>query len=99
MFVVIAKLKAKEGEAEKLGDILSSMVEWVIENEADTITYICNRSVRDPDEFCVFERYTSEKAFEAHSQSDRIKALGKEVGGILAAPISLETYTEVAGKL
>ena len=40
MFVVIAKIKARDGEAEKLGDILTSMVDWVTENEADTLTYI-----------------------------------------------------------
>ena len=99
MFVVIAKAKAKDGEADRLGDILSSMVDWVIENEADTITYICNRSVSDPNEFCFFERYTSEKAFEAHSQTDRIKAMGKEIRDLIDGPITLDTYTEVAGKL
>ena len=99
MFVVIAKIKARDGEAEKLGDILTSMVDWVTENEADTLTYICSRSIEDPNEFCVFERYTTQKAFEAHSQSDRIKSLGEEIRGLLDGSISLETYNEVAGKL
>lgn len=99
VFVVVAKICAKEGQGDDLAGSFSAMVEWVTENEADTLTYICNRSTERPDEFVFFERYTNEKAFEAHTSSERFRDLAREIQGLLDGPIAMDTYDEVAGKL
>ena len=99
MYVVIARIRAKEGQAEELAGHFREFVDWVTENEADTLTYICNRSLKDPSDFVFFERYTNEKAFEAHSSSDEFVKLTGALQGKLDGPVSIESYEEVAGKL
>ena len=99
MFVVVAKIKAKQGEGDTLEEHFRDMVEWVTENEVDTLTYTCNRATDDRDRFAFFERYTSQKAIEAHSCSDRFVELVGKIQGLLDGPIELDTYEEVAGKL
>jgi quinol monooxygenase YgiN len=99
MFVVIARIKAKQDHGDELEAIFREMVEWVTENEADTVTYTCNRSTTDRDQFTFFERYTNRKAFEAHTGSEKFAELGGRIQGSLDGPIEIETYDEIAGKL
>jgi len=99
MFVVIARIKAREGEGDELEDVFKELVEWVTENEADTLTYTCSRSTSDRDQFTFFERYTSQKAFESHAGSEKFAELVGQIQGRLAGPIEIETYDEIAGKL
>ncbi len=99
MVVVVAKLTAKEGQGDTLEKALVSMVEWVTENEADTLTYICNRSVKNPDQFVFFERYPNQAALDAHSSSERFVQLFGELQELLGAPAEIEILEEVAAKL
>ncbi len=99
MFVVAAKIKAKPGHAEELADLFRDMVEWVTENEGETVTYSCNRSTQDGDVFLFFERYTSKKAFQEHASSERFLALAARMQGMIEGPLEVETYEEVAAKL
>ena len=99
MVVVVAKLKAKPDQGDVLQKALVDMVEWVTENESDTLTYICNRSVKDPDQFIFFERYPNQAAFDAHSSSDRFAEFFAELQGLLGAPVEIEVLEEVAAKL
>ena len=99
MVVVIAKIKAKKGQGDTLAQKLSDMVEWVTENEGDTLTYICNRSTKNRDEFVFFERYPNQKALEGHSTSDRFHQLVGEIQSLLDGPIQIDLLEEVAAKL
>jgi len=99
MVVVVAKIKAKKGQGDALAQKLSDMVEWVTENEGDTLTYICNRSTKNRDEFVFFERYPNQKALEGHSTSDRFHQLVGEIQGLLDGPIQIDLLEEVAAKL
>ena len=99
MLVVIAKLKAKPGAGDDLAAKFSEMVAWVTENEAETLTYICNRSTNDPDEFVFFERYPDPAALGAHSSSDRFKAFVGEIQPLLDGGMQVEMLEEVAAKL
>jgi quinol monooxygenase YgiN len=98
MFVVIARIKAKEGQGDKLQTIFEDMVRWVAENEAETVTYSCNRSHDDGTCFTFFERYSSKAAFEAHSRSQKFAEMAGSLRGLVDGPIGMETYEEVAGK-
>lgn len=99
MFVAIARIKAKQDAADRVEAIFKDMVQWVAENEAETLTYTCNRSHDDPTCFVFFERYKSKKAFEAHSASEKFAQMAGSLRGLLDGPIALETFDEVAGKL
>jgi len=99
MLAVIAKIKAKQGEADKLAEVFKDMVEWVTENEAGTLTYICNRSTKDSDQFVFFERYAGQKDFEAHSASERFVQLATEIQGLVDGPVDIEIFDQIAAKL
>lgn len=99
MVVVVAKVRAKKGRGDALVDHLLRMVEWVTENEAETLTYTCNRSTKNADEFVFYERYSDQGAFESHISSDNFAAFGEQIGGYLAGPPEIETFEEVAAKL
>ena len=99
MLVVAAKIKAKPGEADKLAQMFREIVEWVMENEAETLTYVCSRSTDDPDRFLFFERYTSKKAFQEHTSSEKFLGLAAALQGLIEGPIEIDTYQEIAAKL
>jgi quinol monooxygenase YgiN len=99
MVVVVAKITAKQGQGDALAEHLVSMVRWVVENEAETLTYTCNRSTKNPDEFVFYERYADQGAFEAHISSENFAAFGKQISGCLAGAPEIETFEEVAAKL
>jgi len=99
MVAVVARIEAKEGEADKLAAVFKDFVEWVTENEAGTLTYSCNRSTTDPNRFLFFERYTGRKAFEAHSSSERFIQLASEIRGLVSGPVEIELFDEIATKL
>jgi len=99
MVVVIAKLKARAGKGDELAAKFVEMVEWVTENEADTLTYICNRSTRDPETFVFFERYPDQVALGAHSSSERFQQFVGETQGLLAGGMEVELFEEIAAKL
>lgn len=99
MYTVIARIRAIEGHAEDLAAAMTDMVNWVAENEPETLTYICNRSVSDPNQFVFFERYTNEAAFQAHGGSPRFAELIATLDGKVAAAPEIEVLDEVVGKL
>ncbi|MFT4571997.1 MAG: quinol monooxygenase YgiN [Hyphomicrobiaceae bacterium] len=99
MYTVIARIRAIPGSADELASELTAMVNWVAENEPETLSYICHRSVADPDAFVFFERYTNEAAFAAHGASERFAQLIQALDGKVAAAPELEVLDEVAGKL
>ena len=99
MVVITAKLRAAENCEDEVAEALSSMVNWVTENEADTLTYTLNQSASGPRDFLVFERYTNQAALDSHIGSDRMKQLNGELGGKVEGAPSVEFYGEIAAKL
>ena len=98
MFVVAAKIKAKEGAADTLSSMFRDMVEWVTRNEPETVSFSCNRSTDDPAQFLFFERYTSKGAFRAHAASERFLEFAAAIQGLVDGAIHIETYEEIAAK-
>ena len=98
MYVVVARVKAKPGRGRDLERHLVEMAEWVTANEPATLTYLCNRSRTDSDEFVFYERYPDAKAFEAHAQSERFRTLARRIADLLEGPAAIEAFDEIAGK-
>ncbi len=99
MLVVIAKIRAKDEHADEVAGALTGMVEWVGENEPETLSYSCNRVSDDRNVFVIFERYTGQEAFQAHSASERFAELVGEMQGKLDGGIEIQMLEEVAAKL
>lgn len=98
VFVVAAKIRAKEGAADTLAAMFRDMVEWVAQNEPETVSFTCNRSTDEPDCFFFFERYTSKSAFRAHAASEKFLELAAAMQGLVDGAIHIETYEEIAAK-
>ena len=98
MLIVVARIKARAGRGDELEEVFSRMVDYVTENEPETLTYICSRSTTDPEQFIFFERYTTQKAFEHHSSSEQFQELAGSIQGKVDGAVEIETYEEVAGK-
>ena len=99
MLVVVAKIRAKAECGDEVATQFREMVEWVTENESETLTYTCSRSRDNPNEFVFFERYTGEKAHQEHSGSPRFAELVTALRGKLDGGIEIEILDEVAAKL
>jgi quinol monooxygenase YgiN len=98
MYVVVARVKAKPGRGRDLERHLVEMAAWVASNEPETLTYLCNRSRSNSDEFVFFERYASARAFEAHAGSDTFRTLARRIADLLEGPATIEAFDEIAGK-
>jgi quinol monooxygenase YgiN len=99
MYTVIARIQAAEGQADAVAAAMKEMVNWVAENEPETLTYVCHRSAADPNLFVFFERYSDEEAFKAHGASERFAQLVGELAGKVTKAPELEVLDEVAAKL
>ena len=93
--VVVAKLKAKSGEAEKMEEALRGMVAKVAQ-EPGTLTYTLHRSQQDPCVFTFYEKYKDADALKAHSATPYFKELFGFLKLLLDGPPEIEMYDELA---
>ena len=94
--VVVAKIKVKSGEEEKVEKALVEMVSKVAAEEG-TLVYTLHRSMEDPKTFLFYEKYTDGEALAFHSSTPYFKALFAELGGSFDGQPTIEMYSEVAG--
>jgi (4S)-4-hydroxy-5-phosphonooxypentane-2,3-dione isomerase len=80
---VTARVRAKDGRAEELIAAFGALLEQV-QTEPGTLLYVVNRSTDDPHLFWVYELYTDDDAFAAHSGSDAMAAAGPVLREIIA---------------
>lgn len=98
MITVVAKLQANAGKEAELKAVLTEMVGNVKKREAGAVpTYSLHVSDSDPTLFLFYEQYTSKDAFDAHGKTDHMKAMGAQLGGLLAGRPVIERYTQIAG--
>ena len=93
--VVVAKLKAKSGEEEKMEAALREMVSKVGQ-EQGTLTYTLHRAQKDPNVFLFYEKYEDESALKAHSSTPYFKELFGELKSLLDGAPEIEMYDELA---
>ena len=78
---VVAKLKAKNGCEEHLGEMLRSLVEPT-RAEQGCINYDLHRSHEDPGLFIFYENWESRPLWEAHMKSPHLAAFGEKQGAL-----------------
>ncbi len=94
---VLAKLSVQDGKADEAVAALQTMLGHV-PTETGTEIYILHRDQSDANILWFYELYTDQASFEAHGSSDTMKALGRSLGPVLAAPPELTMLTPVGGK-
>jgi len=93
--IVVAKLKARSGEASKMADALRAMVSKV-EKEEGTLVYTLHQAQNDPTQFLFYEKYADAEALKAHSSTPYFKELFGALKPLLNGAPEIEMYTEIA---
>jgi len=93
--IVVAKLKAKTGEEDKMEEALRDMVVKVAQ-EQGTLKYTLHRAQKDPSVFMIYEKYEDEAAFKAHSSTPYIKELFGALQPWLDGAPEIDMYDELA---
>jgi quinol monooxygenase YgiN len=88
----IAKLTAAEGQRDALVKVMDQLVD-AAEKEAGTELYVLNLDAKNPDVIWFYELYTDNDALSAHSGSDTMKAIGSQLGGLIAGAPELNFLT------
>jgi quinol monooxygenase YgiN len=73
-FVAVAHWTALPGEEKEVEQVLQQLAS-ASRAEPGCITYSAHRSVDDPTQYLIYERYTDEAAFQRHIESDHFQAL------------------------
>jgi quinol monooxygenase YgiN len=73
-YVLIARMKTRDGEQERAAELLGPLAE-ASRAEPGNIHYIPHRGVEDPRVFTIYEQYQDEAAFEAHTQTEHFKTI------------------------
>ncbi|MCP4629646.1 MAG: antibiotic biosynthesis monooxygenase [bacterium] len=92
--IVMAKLKAKSGEEEKMEEALRGMVARVAQEEG-TLTYTLHRSRKDPTVFLFYEKYVDDAALKTHSSTPYFKELFEALQSMLDGAPEIEMYDEL----
>jgi quinol monooxygenase YgiN len=96
-FTVVANIRAAKGKEDALAAFLTEQVAAVIKAEPGCLVYRLHRSVTDPAQFCFYEMFKDEAAFELHRNSPHIAAFRerREKEGLIAAPAEVVVYRSV----
>jgi quinol monooxygenase YgiN len=73
-YVLIARMKTREGEEERAAELLGPLAE-ASRAEPGNIHYIPHRSLEDPRVFTIYEQYDDEAAFQAHGQTEHFQTI------------------------
>ena len=78
-FVLVVRMKAKEGEGERAVEIARELAE-ASRGEPGCEAYVPCRDPEDPQSFLFYEQYRDKEAFEAHGASEHFQRLA--LGGL-----------------
>ena len=95
---VIAKLTAQDGKREELVAAFGRMIDHVTANEPGTEVYVLHTDNADPNVAWFYELYTDQAALGAHSTSDTMKSVGRELAPLMAGRPEIIVLTPAAGK-
>ena len=93
--IVVAKLKAKEGDEGEMEKVLTDMVAKVAKEEG-TLVYTLHRHKKDPTVFMVYEKYKDKEAFKYHASTSHMKQMFSILQPLLAGEPEIEIYNEIA---
>jgi quinol monooxygenase YgiN len=83
-FAVVMKIVAHEGKGPELEAVFDSIFRQV-EGEPGTELYVLNRSAADPDVLWLYEVFSSKSDFDAHCDTDTVRAFGPQLARLVAS--------------
>jgi quinol monooxygenase YgiN len=95
---IIAKITAAEGKRDELVATFRRMLDHVQANEPGTEVYVLHLDAKDDNAVWFYEMYADDAALGAHSGSDMMKAVGKDLGALLAGRPEIIRVVPVGGK-
>ena len=94
MIAVIARLTAKEGQEAELERVMAELGAQVRPNEPGCKLYQLCKS-QTPRQYVMIERYESQQALAAHSQTEYFRAAMPKLGPLLDGRAAIEVLTEL----
>ena len=94
---VIAKLTAQDGKRPDVIAVMGGMIRHV-ESEEGTLKYILMEDSADENVVWLYEEYSDQASFEAHSSSGAMKDLGAVIGPLMAGRPELTFCKSLSGK-
>ena len=95
MLAVVARIKAKEGKADELVQLLKGILPSVRKEEG-TLYYTVNRDRTDPRFVVVVEKYKDDAAFGVHSTSPYLAELFAKTPSLVDGDMELMMMDEIA---
>jgi quinol monooxygenase YgiN len=92
----IIRAEAKPGAGAKLKWLLAELAQDVRASEEGCASYVVTHTIGAPRHFAVLAHFTSWEAFEAHAETQHLTRVLPELTALLAAPISMEIFLELA---
>jgi quinol monooxygenase YgiN len=93
--IVVAKIKAKNGQEEAVEKVLRDLTANV-KQEVGTVVYTLHRSQNDPALFMVYEKYSDAAAFELHGSTPYFQKAVAALMPLMDGGLEIEVYDELA---
>jgi len=90
--VVVATVRAKEGQRDALLEALSPLVEGT-HAEAGCLSYAVHEDSADPSALVFVERWTSQVALENHRVQPHVRDFGRAVRDMVEGPAQIRVLT------
>jgi quinol monooxygenase YgiN len=91
---VVARLRARPGQETELRHQLQRLV-TPTRAEPGCVTYELNESQNEPGHFLFYEVWKSDADLDQHFQTAHMKAIGKVLPQLLAAPMDLGKWSKL----
>jgi quinol monooxygenase YgiN len=95
---VLAKMTAKEGQGPALAQLMRDKLFTAVQGEEGTEIYSMHQDANNSDVIWFFELYRDSDALTTHSGSEAMKALGPDLGPLLAGRPELMFLNPVVAK-
>jgi quinol monooxygenase YgiN len=88
---VVARFQAREGKEDALKAVLIALVPPT-RREINCLQYDLIENPTDPRDFCFVERWESDKAVDAHGETEHVKKAREAVADLLEVPPDIRRY-------
>ncbi|MDL9937582.1 putative quinol monooxygenase [Gordonia sp. ABSL1-1] len=93
--IVVATISPKPGEEAAVRDAVLAAIPQV-HDEPGCGKYALHEATGDSTDLVMIERWESMEALATHGGAPALTELGAKIGGLLAGPLDVKTFTAVA---
>lgn len=94
MIKIIAKMTAKNGQAENLKAAAKELVEKSA-TEAGNISYTLNVNKADPNQFAIMECWKDQAAIDFHNNTEHFTGILPKIAGLCDGDMTVDLFDEV----